>query len=341
MSYVEEIKKKYSVEQIKTELNKPKKLKVLLIGDVILDRYKFAKPKGRALKDPILSVKFVKQEMYYGGVLVIANHLSTFVDEVRLVTLVGDQSPSIQKDIEASLNSNVKSKFFVKPGTPTTIKERVIDFYRGNKLFKLEYINDKPISPDLSEEIVKHLEKEAPKYDLVIVSDFGHGFINDRIRRTLEGTAKFLAVNSQTNSANWGYNYITKYKKTDFVTINEHEVRLPLGMRFEGVDKLVEGAKKQLGLKNFLITHGKYGCTYTNNGSTFRAPVLTRSVKDTIGSGDALFSLASLLNYCGVDDELLPFLANCAGGMAAKVIGNKESMTHENLLGFIQEIYNG
>ena len=80
--YLERTKKEHSLEQIKKMISQFKKIKTLVIGDTIIDEYHFTIPKGRATKDPILSVDYVRQDKYAGGILAIANHISNFVDEI-------------------------------------------------------------------------------------------------------------------------------------------------------------------------------------------------------------------------------------------------------------------
>ena len=335
--YVNKIKKKFSIKQMKRLFNRFKDLNVLIIGDTIIDQYVFTAIKGRAIKDPILSVEYTYHETYPGGVLAIANHISDFVKKIKLVTLVGDTRPKLNF-IKKSIKKNIDLKVFTKKDAHTTVKKRYIDFYRNNKLFKVEYMNDRPITEALSSEIIQFLHKEIPKYDLVIIGDFGHGFINEDIRNKLEECSKFLALNAQSNSANMGYNYPNLYKKPDFISMSEDELRLPLSRRFEEIDKVVKEGHTTFKLNNFLVTSGKRGCIYLNKGKLFKAPILTSSVKDTVGAGDALFAIASLCAYSKADNELIPFIGNCAGGIAANIMGNKESITKESLLAFVREV---
>lgn len=337
-AYIKGMTNKYSLAKLQKMMEGLKGTKVLVIGDSIIDHYVFTKVKGRAIKDPILSTEFENEEEYAGGAIIVANHAASFVKEVKLVTLVGDRDQKIDF-IKASLGKNVQMKAFTKPDSFTNIKKRFIESNRNNKLFKIEYMNDRPVSEELSSEIIAYLDKELPKYDLVIAMDFGHGFINSAIKRKLEEKSKFLAVNAQSNSANMGYNYHTLYKKADFRTMNEEELRLSLSMRFEPVDELIGAAQKDLEFKSFIVTHGKKGCSYcTELHKTFKAPVLTTNVKDTVGAGDALFAISSLFRYAKVDEELIPFFANCAGGIAANIMGNKEAVDMEKMTSFLKEI---
>jgi len=335
--YISRVKKKFNIQHIRKILKRFKDLNILVIGDTIIDQYVFVWPKGRAIKDPILSTEYKFHETYPGGILAIANHLSDFINKVKLVTLIGDKNHRLNF-IKKAVKDNITIKTFIKKDSYTTVKKRYVDFYRNNKLFKVEYMNDKPITENLSKKIIKYLHKEIPKYDLVIVGDFGHGFINEEIRDKLEEKSNFLAVNAQSNSSNMGYNYPTLYKKPDFISMSEEELRMPLSRRFEPIEELIKEAHNTFNLNNFLVTLGKNGCIYVNKSKIFKAPILTTSIKDTVGAGDALFALTSLCVYSKLDNELIPFIANCAGGLGANIMGNKESITKEMLLNFIRDV---
>lgn len=327
---------KSNFNEIKNLTVKLEKLKVLVIGDTIIDQYIFVTPKGRAIKDPIMSTEYENYETYAGGTVVIANHISTFVKKIKLVTIIGDRKNKLDF-IKKNLNKNIKLKHFVKKNSPTTVKKRFIDSYRNNKLFKIEYINDKPILDKLTREIMSYLNKELPKYDLVIVGDFGHGFINNGIRGVLEKRSKFLSINVQSNSANMGYNYINHYRKVDFITMNDSELRLPLMKRFEPIEDVMTIFSKKFGYDKFLVTLGDKGSVFFDNGKLYKCPVLVKSVVDTVGAGDALFAIASLFTYIKANPKLIPFVANCAGGIKANYMGNKYFITKNKLLKFINE----
>ena len=201
------------VENAKSIFDKLKDLNVLVIGDTIIDEYYFTDPKGRTIKDPILSVDYVRHERYAGGILAIANHVSNFVKNVKLITVLGDKKRSEEFVLE-KLNKNISAEIFTKKDAFTTIKRRFIDKVRDEKLFKIEFITDAPLNKEIEKVIVDYLSKEIPKYDVVIVGDFGHGFLSDDIVKALENESKYLSANVQTNSANMGFNYFIRYKKT-------------------------------------------------------------------------------------------------------------------------------
>lgn len=333
------IKGKYAFESLKEAFGKFSGLKVLVIGDAIIDEYHFVIPKGRATKDPILSTEYVKQESYAGGILAIANHVSNFVKDVLCVTFVGDRED--RKDfIAGSMNRNVRLKFFVKENSPTITKRRYLDNLRNEKLFKVEYINDTPISGACEREFVSFLEQELPKYDIVMVGDFGHGVITEAVIKALEEKSRYLAVNAQSNSSNLGFNYITRYHSPDFISMDTYELRYAVADKFSEIPVLMNKLFGSAGYGKFLVTMSKMGSGYFNHGSMTFSPAFVTRPQDTVGAGDAVFAIVTLFAYSGMD-ELIPFIANCVGGVAVSYLGNKESVDRQKVLAFIRKVYDG
>lgn len=339
LKHVDNIKKEHPLERINQMLSQFKKLKVFVIGEAIIDEYNFTRPKGRATKDPILSVDYIKSEAYAGGILAIANHVSNFVKEVACVTAVGDVDD--KKDfIKDALNNNIMPKFFVKENSPTIVKKRYLDIQRNEKLFKVEYINDTPISESLEREIIDFLKDELPKYDIVLVGDFGHGLITQNIIKILEEKSNYLAINVQCNSSNLGFNFVTKYNSPSFVTMDIQELQYSAGDRFSEVPVLMNKLYNKARFNKFLVTMSKDGAGYSNAGKhTFFPSFVTRPL-DTVGAGDAVFSITSLFAYLNYD-SIIPFIANCIGGIAVSYMGNKEYISNESLLNFVRDAYNG
>lgn len=336
--YLKEVTSKYSLGRIKEIIQSVQDLKVLVIGDTIIDEYCFVEPRGGSIKDPMQTVDFLEEEVYGGGIIAIANHVSNFAQAVKVITLLGDQS-DYQEFVRTSLNKNVQPKFFVKENSPTPRKRRYINQLRNEKIFMIEYINDRLPSPELEREIICELEAEIPKYDLVIVGDFGHGFISEKIICVLEQKSKFLAVNVQTNSANLGFNYLTKYNSPSFMTMDGVELSYALGDKYSEIPALMDKLHETKKYPRFMVTRGKEGAMYFEQGFHYHSHALTMNVKDVVGAGDAVYSIASLLVYFGCEPELIPFIGNCAGGIAVSIMGNKESVGKEALLNFIRSIY--
>jgi len=315
------------------------KFNVLVIGDTIIDEYVYVTPKGRATKDPMLSTAFVRKETMAGGVLAVCNHIANFTRKVELISVVGDKEnylPFIRK----ATHPRVRLQFFIRKHAPTIVKRRFIDHYRQQKLFKIEEIDDSPIDSQLEKRLIAAIKKAAAKADLVLVSDFGHGLISERILLAIEEHAPWLAINAQTNSSNIGFNLITRYDKGDFVSIDEHEMRLAIGDRYCTAQRLINKFRKKTGFRNFLLTLGKRGCVYAEDKAVSYFPVITNKVVDSIGAGDSVFAITSLAKRTGLSADLIPYLANCVGSFAVQIVGNKDSVKKKELLKFMKETLN-
>jgi rfaE bifunctional protein nucleotidyltransferase chain/domain len=337
MDYINRMKKEFSSEDIINIIKKLKDLKVLVIGDAILDEYIFCKAMGKPEKASVVSSKYLYHETYAGGSLVVANHVAGFVDNVHLITCLGKKN-SRQEFIAENLKKNVNSKFFFRNDTPTIIKRRYLDDWNKAKLFEVSDLNDDFIDRDNENEIINYLDELIPQIDMVLIADFGHGLITTDIQKKIVEKAPFCAVNAQTNSANYGFNLITKYNNVDYISIDEKELRLPYRTKYGQLEPLIEKLSNDTNCKKINITLGKSGTIYYQEGNEYFVPVFSDNIVDTVGAGDAVLSITSLLAKQNVNPDLIPFVGNAAGALAIKVMGNKESIDAVDLFKFINYI---
>ncbi len=334
--FLEKIKKTINPEILKGKIESIKDIKVLVIGDSIIDEYAFCDNIERAKKEPILVFQYKNSEHYAGGVLAIANHVAEYSDNVAILTLLGNDELS-NKITGEKLNPKIQKNIFSDNKYPTLTKKRYIEAYHNHKMF--EVYNKEHDLVDLSEsKIADYLEEHLEDFDLVIVADFGHGLISDRIKDILCQKAKYLAVNVQTNSGNLGFNVITKFKRADFISLTIEELQLALQDKRSDLKDLVERLSNLTNCRKINITRGKNGIFYFNNGEFYQVPIFSEEVVDTTGAGDAVFSLVSMLSLRNHDPILIPFLGNCIGALAVKILGNRKTITSEELMNFTNKL---
>ena len=335
--YLREFKSKFNSEEIISIFASLRDLKVLIIGDTIFDKYVFCDAMGKEAKEPLLVYNNLDTELYAGGVLAIANHVANFVDKVCLVTSVGLDQKS-NSAIKSRLNKNIDTHFFLDKTNPSLTKLRYIEKYWNRKVFEIYESMYHNIDADLEKQIIKYLDENLELFDVVIVSDFGHGMITDRIQECTIRNGNFIAANAQTNSGNFGYNFITKYKNVDFVSLNDLELKLALRENGSDFGLLIQRLSKSIGCHKINLTLGKKGVLYLEDNIRYSAPIFSYAVIDTVGAGDAILSIVSLLAYRGVNPKIIPFVANCIGALAVKIMGNKESINPIDLNKFISYI---
>jgi bifunctional ADP-heptose synthase (sugar kinase/adenylyltransferase) len=336
--FLKTFSKQYSFQDISESLNSLKDMRVLIVGDGIIDEYHYCQPMGRAMKANLVVNKYLTHEVFAGGAFAIANHVAGICEKVHLVSLLGIHDTR-EDFIHNNLKPNVTTKFFLREDGPTVIKKRYVHEYLNQKLFEINYINDSFVHDDLESKIIDYLKTEVPKYDLVLVSDFGHGFIGNCIYKEIEGLSKVLAINTQTNAANAGYNLITKYHNPNYVCLDEAEIRLAAQEKYGNIDDVAKNIRKRISADCLLVTLGKKGSLGVNsNNEINRTPVFSTKVIDTIGAGDAFFSFTAPCFAKGMPLDLVSFIGNAVGALAVQIVCNKKSVEKHELLEFIHTI---
>lgn len=338
--FLKQIKKKYTYSHFEQLFDQISKKKVLIVGDIILDEYQFVKPIGKASKSPTITSIRGKSEVYAGGVLAVANHVADFVDEVILITTYGKNRDREYWDlIQENLHEKVKLITVKTPNHPTVLKSRIVDEVFRHKLFEVIEINDQPLNDQVEKELIREIEKLDQAVDISLIADFGHGVLTPKLIEKLQNSPSFLAVNAQTNSANLGYNLLTKYKKCDYFSIDKGEAHLALHKKFDDISMIHHELNKMTAAKVSSITLGVNGTSVMGaNGHQITAPIFNTDVVDTIGAGDAYLSITSLLAELDATIEEIAFVGNAVGAMAVKIMGNKSYIRRTDLLKYLKTL---
>ena len=223
--YLDDFSQRYKSEEINSCIDKLVDLKILVIGEAIIDEYHYGKPIGKSGKESMVALKYTSNEKFAGGSLAIANHIANFCDNVDLFTLLGEIETQ-EEFIEEHLNKKVKRLFHYKKNAPTIVKRRFIEEQPLRKLLEFYIFDDENPEPEQGKEMRDHLKKILPNYDVVIVADFGHGMFDKKMIDLISKESKFVGVNTQSNAGNMGYNTISKYPRADYICIDEPEIRL-------------------------------------------------------------------------------------------------------------------
>lgn len=330
--------KKYTFNDIVVNINRLRDLKVLIIGDGIIDEYHYCDPMGQAAKAPLIVYKYLYHEIYAGGAFAIANHIAGICDRIHLVSLLGKNDPK-EDFVLDHLKPNIEANFFYREDGPTIVKKRYVNQYHNQKLFEINYLKNEFIEVDCEKEIITYLKSRLPNYDVVMVSDFGHGFITERIIRVIEKYSKSIAVNTQKNSANAGYNMITRYQKSNYVCLDEVELRLAAQERFGEVEEVAKNISKSINTDYLIVTLGKRGSIGVNRKREInRTPIFSSKVIDTVGAGDAFFAYTAPCFARGLPLDLVSFIGNAVGALAVQIVCNKKSVEKYELLEFIHTL---
>lgn len=330
-NYLELFRGRHSLEEMLAILERMADLKVLVVGDTILDEYQYCEAIGKSSKDPLLALKYLSHDLFAGGVLAVANHVANFTRQVSLVTMLGERDTQ-EEFIREHLAANISPHFIYQPGAPTLVKRRFVDGYSTNKLFEIYVMDDSGPAPEQDGQLCAWLEKNLPDYDLAIVADFGHGAITPGMVRTIVDHAPFAAVMTQANAGNRGFHTVTRYPRADYICLSEHEIRLEKRDLTGKVQPMMEELAQRLACRQFVTTRGRQGCLVWGDQVGFvEVPSFAQRVVDRVGAGDAFFSITSLASYLGVPGEALGMLGNVVGSLAVGILGNDKPIDRQSV----------
>ncbi len=310
-------------------------MRVLVVGDAIVDQYHYTAPLGQTGKGNILAVRYESEEQFAGGSIAVANHLAGFAKQVTLVTGLGTID-SHEEFIRSKLLKNVEPVFFYMDGAPTVTKRRFVDADLA-KFFEVYFYREDMVPGETARKVCDWLSRHLTNYDVVIVPDFGNGFISSAMIEVLCDRAKYLAVNTQLNSGNRGYHVIHRYTRVDFASLNEPELRLASHNRHDPLESVARDVGDRVRAKHFAVTRGTKGAIMLDRskGMVHTVPALSTKVVDRIGAGDAFLSLAGLCLGGGMPPEVAAFVGSAAAAIDVQIVCNREPIDSVGLFKYI------
>jgi rfaE bifunctional protein nucleotidyltransferase chain/domain len=321
------------LEAMNALLDKTRSLKVLVVGDAIIDEYRYVTPMGKSPKENMIATRFEGEETFAGGAIATANHVAGICDHVDLLTSFGDD-PADEELVRRSLKNNITMHSVPQRGVPTTRKVRFIDKSYFRKLFEVYHFEDSPMPGPTQRAFDDLVREKVSDYDLVIVNDFGHGLIASSTIDLLCRRSKFLAVNAQTNSANFGFNLVTRYPRADLVCIDTPEARLAVRSKFmEPAEMVGRALPAAINCDRIILTLGRGGCSTWHKSEAVQViPAFAKSVVDLVGAGDAFLAVSAPLAAAGGTMREIGFAGNVSGALKVGIIGHRSSIDRAALV---------
>jgi len=336
--YLADFSTRYRSEDVIRYLENGRSLKVLVVGEAIIDEYQYCEAIGKSSKEPMLAVKQLSVEKFAGGILAVGNHVANFSDTVGMVTVLG-AAHSQEDFIHEKLNHRIKKTFLYHENAPTIVKRRFVESYFFTKLLELYEMNDGGPSREENQELCALLSEQVPQYDVVIVVDFGHGMLTPEAIKILCSKSRFLAVNAQSNAGNLGYHTISRYSRADYISMAETEARLEARTHRGDLKEVVLDISKKLACDRVVVTRGNRGCLcFSKDGGFFEVPAFAGQVIDRMGAGDAFLSLTALCAAQKAPMEVVGFIGNAVGAQAVATVGHRSSVERVPLFKQIESL---
>lgn len=334
--FCEGIRKHTSASDFHRQIDAFSSLRVLVLGDVIFDRYTSVAIQGLTSKNRIISGRFLDDELQAGGSLAVFRHIAQFCPQTKLLGVVGTEgwvNEFLRDKIRPSQDLVIRGEDFT-----SIVKQRFVEpFSEGkelSKLFSVNYLNEGEVSASLEKKILQVLSREISKADLVLVMDFGHGLMTEKIRRHVEKKARLLAVNCQTNSNNFAFNVLNRrYRRADIFALDTTEIYLAAGSRRIDFPRELSSLRKKLRSRYGWLTRGGVETIGTaKDGKFAHCEALERTVLDTVGAGDAFISVAALAAARNLPLDLATLMGQLAGANAVRILGNSRPISKSSVL---------
>jgi len=290
-----------------------KKARLLVVGDVMLDRYWFGEVSRISPEAPVPVVKVGRTEERLGGAANVARNIMAIGARAGLLSVVGEDEAAVC--IEQLLKTaGIDAQLHRDPGLATTIKLRVIG--RQQQLLRIDFETEPGHEVLLSK--LADFEARLGNTDLVILSDYGKGGLRhiERMIEAARAAGKPVLVDPK------GDDY-SRYKGATLITPNRSEFREVAGS-WKSEDDLTRRAQKlrsELGLDALLITRSEEGMTLYREGERLHVSAVAREVYDVSGAGDTVIAVLGVMLAAGASFAEAVELANKAAGIVVGKLG--------------------
>ncbi len=297
-------------------LEKIKKRKILVVGDIILDQFIYGDAKRISPEAPVPVVKMEKEVFSPGGAANVAANLTSIGSNAVLCGIVGRDFFG-NFAVDEFEKKGILTTGIVKTNhTPTTVKTRIIA--RKQQLIRLDK-EDSHVQE--TEKLLPRLKKVAKNCDAIIIADYGKGVISKELLDFLVPYAfnsrKIITVDPQTE-------HFLRYKKVTSLTPNHIETATALGMPCETdaeTKKAGEKILKLLKAESVVITRGEKGMMVFKGKKTMKIATVAKDVFDVTGAGDTVIAVLTLALSCGLDIFESAKIANKAAGIVVGKFG--------------------
>ncbi|RJO64746.1 MAG: D-glycero-beta-D-manno-heptose-7-phosphate kinase [Candidatus Omnitrophota bacterium] len=311
------------------------KVRILVIGDVILDEYIWGNVERISPEAPVPVVWAKKYTFIPGGAANVASNISSLDGRVNLVGVVGkDKNAQVLRSALAKRHINADG-VVVDAGRHTTVKTRIIAGHQ--QVVRLDWENAETLESRLNEKVIQFVKKKIREVDAVIIEDYGKGVINQQVLKEIVSVARAhkKIVNVDPKEDHFQY-----YRGASCITPNRKEFedavknlkiadktnRFRLNEYRLGTDKELDRAARYildyLKLDSILVTLGEHGmCLVEKRGEVTHIPTVAQEVFDVSGAGDTVIAAFTMALCCRATKLQAAHIANIAAGIVVGKIG--------------------
>jgi D-glycero-beta-D-manno-heptose-7-phosphate kinase len=289
------------------------KARVLVVGDVMLDRYWFGEVSRISPEAPVPVVRIERTEERPGGAANVARNCAALGAQVGLLSVVGaDEAGAALERLVAA--ERVRASLHRDATLDTTVKLRVIG--RQQQLLRIDF-ETSPSHEVLADKLAE-FETSLAEYDVVLLSDYGKGGLThiERMIERARAAGKPVLVDPK------GDDY-ARYRGASVLTPNLNELREVIGRWRDEADLTARAQRLrgELALEALLLTRGGQGMTLYRADGVQAVPARKRDVADVTGAGDTVIATLAVMLGAGAGLPEAVRVANHAGGIVVGKLG--------------------
>lgn len=304
---------------IKTISNK---IKILVVGDLMLDEYLHGNVERISPEAPVPIVRLKKKFYSLGGAANVANNISSLGAKASIISIIGKDNNS--KKVDTLLNKKKIDKSFITRSNKfkTTLKTRIIS--QGQQVLRLDDEEDTFFKKSQKNKLFKILKNKIKNFDCIIISDYGKGVCDfDMIKNIIELSNNFnipVFADPRKKNKNFGI-----YKNSYCITPNMNElnsVYKSVGNTSKEILQCSIDIKKKYNIKNVLVTRGEKGISLLNDKNKFYTfESSAKEVYDVSGAGDTIIATLATLNCTKMNFIHAAQISNKAASMTVSYRG--------------------
>ena len=293
--------------------------KVLVVGDVMLDKYYFGEVTRISPEAPVPVARVLEVRETLGGAANVAHNLALLGCQTAIIGQVGRDNHG-EIFLDKLKNLGVDYSGVIETSKPTTTKIRVISGHQ--QMIRLDFEDASELDGTATDELLKNFSEQLPNVGAVIISDYGKGVCTKKICREIIGACraqkKFVVVDPKGD--NW-----QKYFDASFITPNLKELNAVLPKKISNDDAQIEDAAHKIidefNLRGLVVTRSAAGLSLVDGEKISHIKARAQEVFDVSGAGDTVIAVFALALAGGIDSAEAAYLANIAAGVVVAKVG--------------------
>ena len=309
------------MQSVSELINGFSRLKVLIIGDLMIDSYTWGRVSRISPEAPVPVVNVVRRESRLGGAGNVVLNIASLGATAVICSVIGDDAPGreLQKII---LDSNLSTEgLIVEPGRMTTVKERIIA--GSQQVVRVDSETESSISSSSQKALLAHIKDSISDVDVIIFEDYDKGVLSAELIQSVISMAKENNIPTVVDPKRKNF---FAYKGATLFKPNLHELRDGLGLMptdFDA-DHLADTVRKFKVSQEFtgvFVTLSERGVYIDFENDQQLIPAHIRQISDVSGAGDTVISIAACVLALGGSTEQIASLANLGGGLVCESLG--------------------